>query len=58
MLDGTFVIGFVIDDGVENLSTEIEALSSSSFIDAVVVATANQTIIDEANRQEAVSFVY
>jgi CMP-N-acetylneuraminic acid synthetase len=58
MLDGTFVIGFVIDDGVENLSTEIEALSSSSFIDAVVVTTKNPSIIDEANEQEASSFIY
>jgi CMP-N-acetylneuraminic acid synthetase len=58
MLNDTFVIGFVIDDGVDDLSSEIEALNSSSFIDAVVVATANQAIIDEANRQEAVSFVY
>lgn len=52
------MIGFVIDDGVEDLSTEIEALSSSVFIDVVVVATSNPAIIQEANKQEAVSFVY
>ena len=58
MLEESFVIGFVIDDGVQDLSTEIEALSSSSFIDVVVVTTKNQSIIDEANKQQAVSFVY
>ena len=58
MLEESFVIGFVIDDGVQDLSTEIEALSSSSFIDVVVVTTMNQSIIDEANKQQAVSFVY
>jgi len=52
------MIGFVIDDGAKDLSNEIEALSSSAFIDAVVVATSNQTIVQEANKQEAVTFLY